>query len=306
MNENDVASIAEQFGLDKEIVEASAKDGTLSQRIKDAMNEKVVYNKNEFETFQTNLKAKTEESYFAQLVENAKKGDLPQDLYAPVKGAAYEQLERDLAKKYEVNDYRDVQDLIEKAVKKSSANVKGGEDFERQLDELKQANLRLEEEKKNALQEVEQKYKLQAIDKEKSSLLNSVPFDFSGLKSEEVDSVKKKTQTMLKSVFDTTYELDYNDKGALVVRKKDGEVLVNNATLDPVPASDVMVNLAKEYNLKLASPDSGGQGGRSSAGSGKSYASVEEFEADMAAKGISSTDPAYIKHYKASGLGNRK
>jgi len=306
MKENDVAAISEQFGIDKEIVQASIDDGTLGQRIKDAMKNDVRYTKDDFESFKTNYKAEVTNSYFADLVEKAKQGDIPQDLYKPVKGAALQQLEREVAKKYNVESYSDVQDLIDKAVK-SSANTKGGDEvMARQLEELKQANVTLQQERDNAISEVEQKYRRMAIDKDQKALLNSVPFDFTDVDPKNLDAARNNAQRLLKGVFDQEYSLDYTDEGQLVVKKGD-EIIKNEATRAPLPASDVFIKLAKDYNLKLKSPDNGGQGGKSSAGSsGRKYESVQEFEADMEAKGISRTDKEYIKEYRASGLSNIK
>jgi len=304
MKDNDVASIAKQFNLDKEIVEASVEDGTLSQRIADSMKGKKVYTDEEFNSFKTNFQSEVINTYFNDLVEKAKKGDLPQDLYKPVKGAAYQQLERELSEAYGVKEFQDVKDLVEKAVK-SSANTSGGdEELKRQIDALKQANLSLKQEKENAVNEVETKYKKDALTREQKTLLDSIPFDFSGFKSDELEAAKERQQTLLKGVFDQSYSLDYIN-GQVVVKRGE-EIVKNEATLDPVPASNVFVNLAKEYNLKLKSPDTGGQGGTSSRNSAGQYGSIEDFYADMKSKGIEQSDPKFVEAWKESGLSNNK
>jgi len=174
------------------------------------------------------------------------------------------------------------------------------------LDELKAANVRLLEEKDNAVKSVEQKYRDLNLNKSKSILLNSVPFDFSDLKPEEVEASRAKTQNLLKGVFDAEYSLDFDTNGNEVV-KKGNDIIKNEATREPVPAKDVLISLAKEYGMRLISPDSGGQGGKSSAGSnpGK-YSTIEEFEDDMKKKGISTTSSEYVKSWIASGLSKIK
>ena len=304
MKDNDVASIAKQFNLDKEIVEASVEDGTLSQRIADSMKNKKIYTDEEFNSFKANFQSEVINTYFNDLVEKAKKSDLPQDLYKPIKGAAYQQLERELSELYGINDYQDLKDLVDKAVK-SSANISGGdEELQRQVDALKKVNLALKEEKENAVSEVEKKYKTDALTREQKALLDSIPFDFSGFKSDELDAAKERQQTLLKGVFEQNYSLDYIN-GQVVVKKGD-EIVKNEATLDPIPASNVFVNLAKEYNLKLKSPDTGGQGGTSSRNSTGQYASVDDFYADMKSKGIEQSDPKFVEAWKDSGLSNNK
>jgi len=300
MKENDVAYISEQFGIEKEIVEASIADGTLSTRIQDATKDRIVYKKDEFEAFKSNHESEVTNKYFTDLVEKSKKGDIPTELYKNIKGAAYQQLERDLSKRLGVSEFTDINDLIDKALI-TSANGKGDEGLIKQVEELKRANLELKELGDNAVKTVEQKYKDMSLTKDKSSLLNSVPFDFSNVAADQLDSAKQKTQTLLKSVFDSEYTLDYNADGKLVVLKG-GEVVKNNATLDPVPAQDVFINLAKEYNLKLTSPDTGGQGGKSSGQNNTLFNSVEEYEAYCKENKISTMSAEGIAMLKKSGL----
>jgi hypothetical protein len=301
MKENDVAAISEQFGLEKEIVEASISDGTLGQRIKDSLKNKVIYAPEEFDKFKSNHAAEVTNSYYADLVEKAKKGDLPQELYAPIKGSAYQQLERELSKKYGVENYKDINDLVDKL--KSSANKNTDETLISELNELKSINAQLAKDKDDAVKTVEEKYRTAALQKEQSELLSRVPFDFSGVKADELDTTKQKTQTLLKSVFDANYSLSYNDAGkVIVIKKEDGQTLKNAATLEPISAAEVMVNLAKEYNLKLTSPDSGGQGGQSSARNNAAFTDAESFYKYCEANKINPHSPEGIALWRNSGL----
>jgi len=277
MKQEDVAYISEQFGIEKEIVEASVNDGTLSARMKDAMAKKVIYSADEFEKFKTNLTAEAQTKYFNDLVEKAKKGDIPTELYKPVKGSSLQQKEREYSKKYEITEFQDLDDLIDKVILKSSANGKPNTELEKQINELKSVNLKLAQEKEEALKTVEEKYRNQIIEREKLDAINKIPFDFSGVKSDDADKVRSKTHTILKSVFDAEYKMDYDDKGRLIVKDREGNVKKNSATLDPIPVNDVMIELAKEYNLKLTSPDTGGQGGQSSHQSSTLFATPEDF-----------------------------
>ena len=168
MKDTDVAFFVEQYGLTKEIVEASAEDGTLSQRIKDSTKDQVVYKTQaEFDTFKTNHKTQIETAQFADLVEKAKNADVPQELYAPIKGAALQQFEREVSKKHGVETYTDANDLIDQIVK-TSANGKGDPLLLTQLQELKTANSKLVTEKDEAVQTVEQKYKTISLEKDKA------------------------------------------------------------------------------------------------------------------------------------------
>lgn len=302
MKENDVAQISEQFGLSKEIVEASVNDGTLSQRISDSIkNNFVLYKKDEFEGFKRNHALEVQDGYFKELVEKAKKQDLPSELYAPVKGAAYQQLERELSKRFDITEYKDVTDLVDKAVKRTSASGKPT-DLEQKIAELQQANLALTEEKNNAVKDVEQRYKERYINEKKSAILDNVPFDFSDVKPDEVGQRKAKTQNILKSVFEQEYTLDIDEQNRVIVKNKEGKVMKNQATLEPTPAQDVFVSLAKEYNIKLTSPDSGGQGGKSSHKSNAAFSDFDSFQKWAADNNIKVNSAEYIKAWKDSGL----
>jgi hypothetical protein len=301
LKENDVAQISEQFGLTKDIVEASANDGTLGQRIKDAIKDQVVYkDQAEFEKFKTNHGTDVTNKYFADLVEKAKKGDIPQDLYAPIKGAALQQFERETAKKHGVETYENVNDLIDQLVKKS-ANGKGNEDLERKIDELKKTNLNLAKEKDEAITTVTNEYKAKFLSKEKDEAINLVPHDFSNVKPDELESRKLSTQKTLKNVFDADYKLDYDENNMPVVLK-DGEIIRNDLTHDPVPVLDVMIETAKAIGQQLTSPDTGGQGGSSSGSSNAAFHDADSFYKHCASIKINPTSPEGLKLLADSGV----
>lgn len=303
MKENDVAYISEQFGLEPEIVQASINDGTLSVRLKDSLSTKKIYNDDEFKTLLNNHADEVRNAYFNELVDGSKKGNVPQEIYKPVNGAVRQQIERELSKKYNIAEFNDLHDLVDRVVQ-TSANSKTPPDIEQQINELKQANLRLKEEKDNAVKTVADEYKTKFIDKEKSTALDRVPFDFTDYKADEVDTVRLKTKTILKSVFDSEYKLDYDEKGRLIVRKGES-IIKDEATREPVSVENVLLNLAKEYNMKIKSPDRGGQGGQSSTQSNGLFGSVQEFNEWCDKKGIASTSREALDMYRKSGLHNK-
>lgn len=304
MKENDVEFIATQFGIQKDIVEASVNDGTLSARLKDSLAGKKIYTADEFETFKKNHAIEVTTSYYNELVEKAKKGDVPQDLYKPIKGASYQQLERDLAKEHDISEYKDIKDLLGKVVSKSASNK--DPDLTKKIEDLKTANIKLQEEKENAVKGIEEKYKLKAIDREKLDTLTKVPFDFSDAKAEDLEKVTQKTRTLLKSVFDAEYKMDFDDKGNPVVIDREGNVKKNGATLEPVSAYEVMVDLAKEYNLKLQSSDKGGQGGKSSQGDSALFGDAEAYTKYCESKGLNPYSKEALELFRKSGLNKTK
>lgn len=300
MEKNDVAQISEQFGLAPEIVEASVKDGTLGTRIKDSLSKKIIYDTDKFEAFKKNHAAEVVNTYYSELVEKSKKGDLPQDIYTNVKGAAYQQKERELSKKFGIENYKDIDDLVEQAVK-TSANGKQHPELEKQINELKAQNLKLLEEKTNAVKTVEQEYKNKFLNTEMNSVLNQFPLDLSDVKAEDLANVKEKRLTMLRSVFNNEYKVDTDSQNRTVVLKG-ADVLKNQATLEPLPLNDVFKNLADIFGIKTISPDSGGQGGKSSAQStGTQFKSAEEFYEYCKVNNIDVTSQQAMKLIKDAG-----
>lgn len=83
---------------------------------------------------------------------------------------------------------------------------------------------------------------------------------------------------------------------------KEGKIKKNQATLEPVEPSNVLVDLAKDYNLKLTSPDRGGQGGKSSQSSGQMFSTYDEYVAYCKANNKNIYDKEMTKLAKASGI----
>jgi hypothetical protein len=294
MEKNDVALIAEQFGITPEIVESSVKDGTLGVRIKDKLAEKVIYDKPAFETFQKNLKAETVTAYYAELEEKSKLGDVPQGLYKNIKGSVLQQKERELSKKTGIETYKDIDDLIDQAVK-TSANGKQHPELVKQIDELKTQNLKLLEEKTNAVKTVEQEYKSKFLTTEMNSILNQFPLDLTDIKAEDLATVKEKRLTMLRSVFNNEYKLDTDAQNRTVVLKGT-DVLKNQATLEPQPLNDVLKNLADVFGIKTISRDPGGHGGQtSSKDTGVKFQTNQDFYDYCAANKIDVTSQEAMK-----------
>jgi len=296
MKEQDVAFIAKAFNLDTEIVKSSVEDGTLSKRLEDAMSNKVVYSGEDFEKFKNNYAEEVKDKYFGELVDLAKKGEVPHDLHSPIKGAVTEQLERQLSKKYNVDSYSDVFELVD-SINKPASNGNNDE-FLKQIEELKTANKTLLEEKENAVKDANDKMRSELITRDRDQILSSIPFDFSDAKADELEATQTRAKKILQNVFDADYDLDY-DNGKLVVKDKStGELVKDQATREPLPASKVFTDVAKYANMKLKSPDNGGQGGKSS-GKTSSYESLEDFESTMKSQGIRRDDPKYYEEYKA-------
>ena len=276
-----VAALSGLLGLDPEVVKVSIEEDTLDSRITDFKDKNRVQKKDDFEKFETNLKKETREAYDKELLLKAKSGELEGDLYKAIKGATLQMKEKDVAKKFGITDYNNFDDLLDKATKSQS----GGTDdekvkaFEGKISELKEANLMLDKKATDAVSAVEQKYKNRFLDTELKAAIRGLPFDFNG--AEDKDRAIKSVTEMVESVFKNRFDLSTNDDySAVSVSDKNGEVVKSEATREPVPVSEVLSRLTKEFNIKMKSPEKGGQGGQSSQSStSNSFASFDELDA---------------------------
>jgi len=284
--ENSVTALGQLLGLEPEVVKGALEDDSLVSRINDFKENNRIQKKADFEKFETNLRKETEDAYYQKLINDAKSGDLNGDLYKTIKGMALQMTEKDLAKRYGVENYKNLQDVIDQ-VKQSS----GGTDDEKvkdltdKINELKEANLKLEKKAEDAVSEEKRKYKTRFLETELSQAVGTLPFDFDGLGAEEKQAAQNTTKEIISSVFATRYKLGTDDDySAVTVSDKNGDVVKSEATREPVPVTDVLVKLAKELNMKLKSPEKGGQGGSSSQSStSTSFASEADLNDAIAA-----------------------
>ena len=98
MKENDVEFIGTLLKLEPDAVKSAVEEGTLGEKIK-ALN---LMGGDQVEALKENLAKDVKATYFSELVEKAKKGELDQELYKPIHGAVLEKAEKDLAKTYNV------------------------------------------------------------------------------------------------------------------------------------------------------------------------------------------------------------
>ena len=85
---------------------------------------------------------------------------------------------------------------------------------------------------------------------------------------------------------------DVDEQNRLLV-KKNGEVLKNPTTLDPIAPKEAIQSFFNENPQYIKSVDGGRGAGDSGSGSGKT--TVEQFIEQKAKEGISHTDPKFIQ-----------
>lgn len=299
MKENDVAFFGTLLNESEENVKQFAEEGTLGDKVK-ALG---MMDKAQVETLKANYAKEVKDSYLGELSEAAKKGEVPQDLYKPIHGAVLEKTEKALSKKYEVMEYDSFDDLVDKAINKH----KGQSDDQRVadltslVDELKGANTKLVTEKEEAEARIKAQFENQIMSRDMNDHISKVPFDFSDVEEDKLEEAQASRREILNSVFASRYNTVYQD-GKIVVTDKEGNVVKNSATLDPVPVSNVLLDVAKGVGLKLTSPESGGQGGTSTGKNGSRFKDEADFREHCKANGIVPTSPEGIALLKESGL----
>jgi hypothetical protein len=299
MNEKDVAFFGTLLGIDAGEVKTLAEAGSLGDKIK-ALG---LVSKDDVEKLKTNLRKEVREVHLSELVEQAKKGELDGDLYKAVKGASYEMLEKELAKEYNVQDFNGVKDLVAKAIKNNTAipDDKKLQELTEKIERLQEANTKLVTEKDEAVQAAKQEYEGKILAREKTDFVSKLPFDFSDVEEKDLETVTATRRKILTDVFDARYQMEFkNDK--ILVKGRDGNPLTNEATLEPIPVSDVLKKIASELGLKLKSPESGGQGGKSSGGTSGKFASPEAYFKYCESKGLNPTSPEAMKIRAERGI----
>jgi hypothetical protein len=298
MEKNDVEYFSTLLNIEADAVEAAIKDGSLGNKVT-ALE---MLDKSQVDILKANLSKEVKAGHIPELVEAAKRGELDNDLYKVVKGAAYEMLEKDLSKEYKVDSYTDVKDLIAKISNKTAKPDDKLIELNLKLDALKEVNTNLVTEKDEAVKNVRMDYEGKLLTKSKNDFLSDVPFDFSDVEDSDMEKVTNSRKMILGSVFDARFNLKF-DGDKVIVTDKDDKPLTNATTLDPLPALDVLKSLASELGQKLISPENGGQGGRSSGGKGGAkFASEAEFFAHLESNKISMTSDEGLKLWEASGF----
>ncbi|RLA60217.1 MAG: hypothetical protein DRQ89_13125 [Epsilonproteobacteria bacterium] len=302
MKENDVKFFSTLLNIEAGDVEGAITDGTLGEKFT-ALG---LLNKSQVEALKVNLTKEVRGSHIPELVEAAKRGELDKDLYKVIKGASLEMLEKDLSKEYKVYEYDDVKDLIAKISNRAAKPDDKLIELNETLKALKEVNKNLVTEKDDAVQAARMDYEGKLLTRSKNDLLGEVPFDFSDVEDSDLEKTANSRKMILGSVFDARFNLKF-DGDKVIVTDKEGTPLTNSATLDSLPALDVLKTLASELGQKLQSPETGGQGGKSSGGKGGAkFATESDFYNHLEANSISPTSNEGLKLFAESGLAAAK
>ena len=178
-----------------------------------------------------------------ELKSNVRK-DFRTTIESEVKGKTFEKLEKDILNKFGLElqkgtDYNNALELIEKAISNKVNNASGDDELKKEMETLREAIKRVNEEKDTSLTELEKAYKRQLTDLK----LNGEISKFTGLIDAE-DSLKASQLEFLKYSFDKVYEVREQDGQTVVFDKVKEEIVKNETDYSPETLSSVLGKLA--------------------------------------------------------------
>jgi hypothetical protein len=150
---------------------------------------------------------------------------------------------------------------------------------------LQEANKKLVSEKEEAVTTAKRDYEGRLLGRELGDVLKGVPFDLSDVDDKDLEAVRTERAKALEDVFRSRYSMEYKD-GQVVVRDSNGDPIKDEATREPVPVSDVMRKTANVLGFKLKSPESGGQGGKSSTSTSGKFKNPAAFDTWCEGQGL--------------------
>lgn len=279
-------TLAALLKLKAEDVEAAFNDTDESKAesmIAEINKDKTVYSKEELAAYETNLTNKVKAEHLEELITAAKEGKLPKELHSPIKGAVLEQKTKELAPKYGLDATATIDELFEKAVKTSP-------DVEKER--AKNAELLASHQKYVA----ETDEKLKNKESEVNNRLSTLELDsiYSGIKFKSPVEKQANQRELLKSHVARTFTTQWDEKLQRVVFLKNGEILKDPKTFDPLQSKDVISGLAAE-NFDLETEDTGGRG---DAGSGHKPSAGNTADEWIAAKKAEGQDPFSTENLK--------
>lgn len=272
-------------GVDeKQLIEAIDKEDGDDSVLKTFTEKHEVFSTDELDKIKKNAREEAVNAHFNKADFDIDK-DIPSPIAAKLLGRKLEGKQAALAKKYEVSDAKDIDDLIEKLVTKSKEG-KGNPDQEliKQIDLLKQTVIDAE----TKVKEVENKYVTDEINRHFSDSLAQLSLDYP-------EEALPKQMELLQHSYLSQRKLDKKGK-AIVAFDSEGKNRINDKYGDALPISHDLTEFAKSYGFKFKEKEQGGRGDGSSQGAGASINyKGKNFNDVLAARNASLPDTQKIK-----------
>jgi hypothetical protein len=225
-----------------------------------------------------------------ELKSNVRK-DFRQTIESEVKGKTYEKLEKDILTKFGLElekgtDYNNALELIEKTISNKVNNASGDEELKKEMETLREAIKRVNEEKDTSLTELEKTYKRKLtnmqLEGEISKFTNLIDAD---------DSLKASQLEFLKYSFEKNYELREQEGKTVVFDKESQEIVKNETDYSYESLSSVLGKLAPTVvKLKENKPKAGrGDNKQQAVTSMSKFKTAEDFNLYLNGQGVSPT-----------------
>lgn len=274
--EKEVAKLATLLNQKPEQVEKALNEGKLGEVIDSFVKDHTIMTNDEFEGLKTNLKTELIPEVKNQVIDEISGGSsIPKPIYDKVKGNVLEMTEKALSKKYDVNEFNGIDDLVSKIVE-SHAKDPEVEKYVKRINELTA-------EHEQEVEALKNESKKRFISSELNRIYDSIPIDAEDVKLEN-------QRKILRSLISSEFEFDV-DNDRVVIKKAPIEHLKKN--LDPLPIDEVILNYAKDF-VNIKSSDGGGRGSGSSAG-GSKIVNIKEY---CEKNGIAINSPEHAKVFK--------
>lgn len=217
--------------------------------------------------------------------------DFRQTIESEVKGKTYEKLEKDILTKFGLElekgtDYNNALELIEKTISNKVNNASGDEELKKEMETLREAIKRVNEDKDTSLTELEKTYKRKltnmTLEGEISKFANLIDAD---------DSLKASQLEFLKYSFEKNYELREQDGKTVVFDKESQEIVKNETDYSYESLSSVLGKLAPTVvKLKENKPKAGrGDNKQQAVTSMSKFKTAEDFNLYLNGQGVSPT-----------------
>ena len=250
LNENTIVSLSGLLNSDKETVikALTSEDGNINA----LTDNLVIRSKEDAQKYELNLLGDFKKKHIDELKDKAKRKELDPELYNFFKGNVAGEFERKISDAFNINEYNGFDDLLTKIKSGKSTD----ESIKKMVTELQERNTVLATEKEQAIKEAQGKFESELLKMKSDAIYNSLALDYEG-------EAATKQKQLLKNTIAQTYDFRIENNN-IVTYDKNGMVLKDANTLEPVAFSKVVNDIAKAYDFKIKSPESGGQGGQSS------------------------------------------
>lgn len=279
MKEEDVVALASLLGKEPEVVTKAIEEDGIGGFINDFKQGNRILSAEDFDKREANLRKSV-------IDEISISDNVPKPIYDRVKGTVLEMVEKDLAKKHDVGDYENFDDLIGKLVTKTKNPTETESELKERITQLTQEH---EQKIGDLMKQNDDRFVRMRLNES----VKNLPIDADG---DKLNVQREIVNTM----FSSNHRFEVRDDKVIVLQKNGEEWKpVTDEKLDPIPVGDVLSEYAKGI-VNLKSPGSGGRGDSSSTSNSKTVSVSKYLKENGIAENSLKWAEAY-KKFKAEG-----